>query len=163
MKKPTFSYPDQPPSWLDQWPAKIEIDRQFSLGIRNTARMIGSRESIQRLEWTDSTLELILGVQRPVWRFDGRDWHRSCTCGYPEAACVHCWLAAYLFQTVCQVEEWFPKGESTESSSDESFEKKGSGRSPPLQSENGEWPRRASWHAPAPTAPPPAPAAAQTQ
>ncbi len=112
MKKPNFPYPENPPPWLEQWPVRQDIDRQFSLGVRNTAKMVGQRENIRRLEWTDTTLELILGTQRPVWSFDGETWRRSCTCGYPDAACVHCWLAAFLFEQVCRAEGWETGGKA---------------------------------------------------
>ncbi len=117
MKKPVFTYPDHPPSWLDRWPDKVAIDRMFPLRLRVTANRIGSREAIRRLHWSDNTLELDIGSQTPVWRWRDKQWRLSCTCGYPGGACVHNYLADFFLRTVCHCEGWPLPGAASETAS----------------------------------------------
>ena len=119
MKKPIFPYPDHPPQWLGQWPGRTEVDRLFSLGIRAYANRVGSRQAIRAMTWTDDVLELTIASQRATWKLTDGEWRRSCTCGYQDAACVHCFLAARLFFAVADSEKWLGK-DRTEASSDAS-------------------------------------------
>jgi len=112
--KPTIEYPATAPAWLDHWPPELEVRAQFPEGIRRMAYRFLGTERRRRLTWTADRLHLELGTHQAVWRWDGKGWRRSCTCGYVNDCCAHTYAAACVLAEIIRYEHWTgPAGEAS--------------------------------------------------
>ena len=111
--------PDTPPEWLAQWPGVEALQSSFASGIRAYAGRVLRQEKERNLSWRADRLVLRIGSQRATWQLRGSQWQPSCTCGYSQGRCPHCFGAAKLFQEVAEARGWLGKdaAESAEAAS----------------------------------------------
>jgi superfamily II DNA or RNA helicase len=108
--KPIVEYPKTAPVWLDRWPPERVIRELFAEGIRRLAYRFLGIERRRHLSWTADRLVLELGNQQATWRWDGREWRRSCSCGYTNDRCAHTYAAACVLAEVLRQEQWTEPG-----------------------------------------------------
>jgi superfamily II DNA or RNA helicase len=104
--KPIVEYPPTAPVWLERWPTERAIRELFAEGIRRMAYRFLGIERRRRLSWTADRLVLEIGNQQATWRWDGKQWRRSCSCGYTNDCCAHAYAAACVLLEVLRHEQW---------------------------------------------------------
>jgi superfamily II DNA or RNA helicase len=84
----------------------------FAEGVRRLAYRFLGIERRRHLSWTADRLVLELGNQQATWRWDGKEWRRSCSCGYTNDRCAHTYAAACVLLEILRHEHWTAAGTS---------------------------------------------------
>ena len=115
MKTP-IPHPDNPPEWLASWITEADLAQLFAPGIRRYAFRAALVNSIRRIDWAEDRLIFEAGQQHCEWRLgEGGRWTRTCSCAYKTDCCVHSFLAAKTFNTICRQMGWLAAADAPES------------------------------------------------
>ncbi len=78
------------------------MEAWFEPHMRAQCRRMLQRRPALTLEWDAESLSLHVGAYKAVWRLDRGRWHGECSCNEEPRRCIHLFIAAYVFSTVCR-------------------------------------------------------------
>lgn len=101
-----IQHPQTPPTWINEWPSRHEINALFTQPIRQLASTLAFRLTTVKLDWNDKVVRSPLGTAMCTWiRLPDGNWNRQCTCQKPNR-CVHQYMTFMLLQKVFEANGW---------------------------------------------------------